>query len=181
MRTIMRRSLGVALLLSSFFGGLAHAQEPDPANAQVAEVPLPGVSDPMLEPVTRARVEVATWSEALQLVRARSTDLRIATQEILRAEAQSRVALAGVLPQLNATGQYTHNIITNPTLQPVRSAAERPFRPARTPSPDFVAGSVGLVQPVLAPRAWWAIGTADRAVDVARLSLEGVKRRISLA
>jgi outer membrane protein, multidrug efflux system len=181
MRAIMRRSFAAAILSCFALAGAAHGQEADAPNVPVAEVPLPGVDDPMLEPVGRARVEVSTWSDALRHVRARSNDLRIAAQEILRAEAQSRVALAGALPQINATGAYTHNLITNPTLQPVRTGTELTFRPVRTPFPDFLTGSIVGVQPLFAPRAWWAIGTADRGVDVARLSLEDVKRRISLA
>src|SRR5262245_51488375 len=60
-----------------------------PAQAAPAQLPPePEVTDPMLEPVPRPKVEVGTWQQALQLIKARSTDLRIAADEIARAEAQ---------------------------------------------------------------------------------------------
>jgi outer membrane protein TolC len=134
----------------------------------------------MLEPPPRPKTEIATWEEALRHVRARSTDLRIAAQEVARAEAQSRTALAGALTTINGTGAYTHNIITNTTLQPVRGSGGLGFRTVETPFPDFVNGSLSLVQPVFAPRAWFAIGTADRNEAVAHLSMQDTKRTIAL-
>lgn len=147
-----------------------------------APIPSPiAVNDPMLTPVPRAAVEVATWEKALEHVRARSTDLRIAAEEIERAEAQSRVALASALTQINGQATYTHNLITNPTLQFARGPnGELSTQPVRTPFPNFVTGGVSLVQPVFAPRAWYAIGTADRTADVARLSFDDIKRQIAL-
>ncbi len=145
-------------------------------------IPSPiALNDPMLAPVPRAPVEVATWEKALEHVRARSTDLRIAAEEIERAEAQSRVALASALTQINGQATYTHNLITNPTLQFARGPnGELSTQPVRTPFPNFVTGGASLVQPVFAPRAWYAIGTADRTADVARLSFDDIKRQIAL-
>ena len=48
----------------------------------------------MLLPVPRAKIEIATWEVALQHVRARSTDLRVAAYTVERAEAQ-QIRLAG--------------------------------------------------------------------------------------
>jgi outer membrane protein TolC len=134
----------------------------------------------MLEPPPRPKTEIATWEDALRHVRARSTDLRIAAQEVARAEAQSRTALAGALTTINGSGSYVHNIITNTTLQPVRGSAGLSFRTVETPFPDYVNGSLTLSQPVFAPRAWYAIGTADRNEAVAHLSMEDAKRTIAL-
>ena len=80
-------------------------------------LPVPNVTDPMLTPVPPAPTEVHTWREALALLRSRSTDLRTAYDEVLKAEASERIALAQVLPSLalNVTG--THNFITNTTVQ----------------------------------------------------------------
>jgi outer membrane protein TolC len=138
------------------------------------------VNDPMLAPVARPKVEIANWEEALKHVRARSTDLRIASQEIARAEAQTRIALAGALTTINGQGTYTHNIITNETLQPTRAGETLTFRPVNTPFPDFVTGSIVATQPVLALRSWYAIGTAERNENVAHLTLEDTKRQIAL-
>lgn len=182
----MRRSL---LLLSSFLTigsiGISNAAyaQPEPAAPAPSPVgqlpPTVDVNDPMLQPVPRPKTEIANWEDALKHVRARSTDLRIAAQEIARAEAQSRVALAGALTTINGTGAFTHNLITNETLQPV-SVNPPTFRSVNTPFPNFVTGSLTATQPVFAPRAWHAIGTADRNEAIAHLSLEDTKRVIAL-
>jgi outer membrane protein TolC len=136
----------------------------------------------MLQPVPRPSTEIATWEDALRHVRARSTDLRIAAQEIVRAEGQSRVAIAGALTAINGTGAYTHNIITNEVPTLVRGPAGTPVpKVINTPFPDYLTGSLSLIQPVFAPRAWYAIGTAGRNEDIAHLSLEDTKRVIALS
>ena len=53
----------------------------------------------MLQPVAPAQHLVATWDEALSALRARSTDLRIALDEIERSDAQWRQTLAASLRQ----------------------------------------------------------------------------------
>lgn len=139
------------------------------------------VKDPMLQPVARPAIEVANWDEALKHIRARSTDLRIAAAEVQRAEGQARVALAGVLTTITGTATYTHNLITNDTLQFARgNDGSIATTPVKTPFPNFLTAGAQLVQPVFAPRQWYAIGTADRAEEAARLSLEDAKRLIAL-
>lgn len=143
--------------------------------------PPPDVNDPMLDPVARPKVEISTWEEALKHLRARSTDLRIAAQEVVRAEGQSRVALAGALTSINGTGSYTHNMITNTIPVAVSGSNGTRFTFIDTPFPDFINGGLSLSQPVFAPRAWYAIGTAGRNEDIAHLTLEDTKRLIALA
>src|SRR5258707_9423588 len=74
--------------------------------------PPPKVSDPMLAPVPPPTRLLRSWQEALSYLRARSTDLRIALDQVLQAEAQTRVAFAAYLPSINATGIATHNFLT---------------------------------------------------------------------
>lgn len=143
----------------------------------------PSVDDAMLGPVARARTEIGTWEEALQHVRARSTDLRVAADTVLRAEAQQRVALAGALPSLSGQAAYTHNLITNETPTPVGVGAGLTLitRQIKTPFPDAVTGQLVVSQPVLALQAWNAIGTARLASQAARYSFEDAKRQIALS
>ncbi|MBX3210330.1 MAG: TolC family protein [Labilithrix sp.] len=189
----MRRTpLSAALFVVSFVSRAALAQPAEPParppvptppapTVPTAQLPPePEVDDPMLAAVARPKTEIATWEDALRHVRARSTDLRIAAQEIARAEAQSRIALAGALTTVTGQGTYTHNIITNPTLQPARAGSGYGFRPVRTPFPDFVNGSLVASQPVFAMRSWYAIGTAEHNESIAHLSLEDTKRLIAL-
>lgn len=195
----MRRPLACALLAMLSIEHVSYAQPRAPGRAQPARPPPvqpqnplaaqsaelpppPEVSDPMLTPVPRARLEIGTWDEALKYIRARSTDLHIAIQEVARAEGQSRVALAGVLPSFNGTGTYTHNIITNTTAQfsGFTAAGVPTTRPVDTPYPNYFQGSIVGVQPFIALRAWNAIGTAGVAVDAAKLTVDETKRQIAL-
>jgi len=155
----------------------AGAQAPAPsAQAQTADdvlPPAPNVADPMLAPLPAPRRTLASWEEALALVRSRSADLRTALDEVERAEGQSRVALAGALTQVNATGSLTYNFLQG----------SYPISPGVTlayPTRTVFAGQIGLVQPVLSPRAWYAIGTAHRAEDVARMTLDDRKRTLAV-
>jgi outer membrane protein TolC len=187
----MRRLLVVALLSTSFLAApRAHAQRaeaPRPpvteAPATPTEVPLPpSVEDPMLLPVPRAKIEIPTWEVALQHVRARSTDLRVAAYAVERAEAQQRVALAGALPSLNGTAGFTHQIITKDTVQPVGfGAGGIEYRTFTSPASDYLTGQLVATQPVLALRAWHNIGTARVATDASRLSFDDAKRLIALS
>jgi outer membrane protein TolC len=183
MMRVMRRSLFCALAFLYAAPALAQQPAPEQKPAQPTLPTAPTIDDPMLAPPPRAKTEIGNWEDALKHVRARSTDLRIALQEIERAEGQSRVALAGVLPTINGSAQYTHNIITNQTAQfsGLGPGGVPQTRPVRTPFPDFVTAQAQIIQPVIAPRAWYAIGTADRAIDVSKISVDEAKRTIALA
>ncbi len=136
----------------------------------------------MLLPVPRAKIEVATWEVALQHVRARSTDLRVAAYAVERAEAQQRVALAGALPSLNGTAAFTHQIITTDTPQPIGfGAGGVEYKTFTSPASDYFTGQLVATQPLLALRAWHNIGTARVATDASRLSFEDAKRLIALS
>ena len=78
-------------------------------------LPMPNVTDPMLVPVPRAQKEIATWQEALDLLKSRSTDLRIAVDQVQSALGQEREALAGALPTITGNGSFTENLITKTT------------------------------------------------------------------
>ena len=172
---IMRRPLAAALLSTFLLAPRALAQG--------AELPAPpSVQDPMLVPVPRARIEIGTWEVALQHVRARSTDLRVAAYTVERAEAQQRVALAGALPSLNGTGAFTHQIITKDTPQPIGfGAGGVEYKTFTSPASDYFTGQLVATQPVLALRAWHNIGTARVATDASRLSFDDAKRQIALS
>ena len=125
------------------------------------------------------------WEEALALIKSRSTDLRIAEVEIGRAEAQWRLALAGALTIINANGSLTHQLITNTSSQVsgvvVNANGTTPtFREVQVPFPNAANASISVVQPLLATRPWYAMGTAKQAEAVAKLNVEDIKRQIAL-
>lgn len=196
MRRMRTRLLAFAVVCSSLVAADAFAQQPPqpqgpplsgpptagepPRPPGVALPAAPVVDDPMLAAITRPKVEIATWEEALNHVRARSTDIRIAAQEVARAEGLQRVALAAALPTINATGTYTHNIITKDSVQFNRAGTNFVPTPVQVPFPDFATGQISLVQPVFALRSWYAIKTAGISTDAAKLSYEDAKRQIAL-
>lgn len=158
---------GTAGVLASLVLSAAAAAQPAPASGPTAD-------DPMLTPALPAQKSVGSWQEALQILRERSTDLRVAQANINRAEAQWRTALGALLPQINATGTGTYNLITNPCNSPLCPDARTP-----TGTP-FLSVTGTLVQPVIAPRAWWALGTANANEDTARMTLADTKRTVAL-
>lgn len=174
----MRRTLCSLAVVAVSLVGQAAAAQPRPPAQPLTPPPAavtPEVNDPMLTPPPRAKVEVATWEQALRYIRARSTDLKIAVQQVVQAEAQSRVALAGALTTITGTGTVTHDMITKDVFsQPLGKMITLPDPATQT------QGILQLSQPVLALRAWYAIGTASRNEDIARLTVEDTKRVISL-
>lgn len=167
-------------LLAASAPAAARADAPEGAG-RAAGAPAAAVADPMLEPPRLPAKTLGSWADALDLVRARSTDLVIAVEEVRRAEAQSRVALAGALPQVVGTASYTHQFLTNEFSQIAGLGPAGPiFRDVRTPFPDALTGQISATVPVVAPRAWYAVGTANRVADASRLSLDEARRQIAL-
>jgi outer membrane protein TolC len=173
------RAAALALAASTsllVLSNLAAAQPKQPAApaapAQPATVPSTPpaqivLNDPMLAPVPPATKTLANWKEALNYITNRSIDVAIAFQEIERAEGLRRQALAGALPTLNAQGTVTGQVITGTYLgQPV---------PSTNPS---VTGSITATLPLLAPRAWYGVKTADMSVTSSKLSWEDKRRTV---
>ena len=59
--------------------------------------PPPHVDDPMLVPVPPPKRGVSSWAEALQLLLGRSSNLKMAIDQVINAEGQTMIALAQVL------------------------------------------------------------------------------------
>jgi outer membrane protein, multidrug efflux system len=164
-----RRTLGRALcfLAAAFASGTAGAQP-----ASETQFKPPAVSDPMLAPPPAAPRQVKSWDEALALLRAHSPDYISSYESVIRAEAQSRIALAAVLPTLNAQGSYVHQFFTETF----------PFGGVNivTPPPDVFTGAATLQWNILSPRALYAVGTARENVHATALSFEDRRRAIAL-
>jgi outer membrane protein TolC len=158
---------------------LASATTAATAKAQPATEPAfrpPAVSDPMLAPPPSAPQQVKTWDEALALLRAHSPDYVSSYESVKRAEAQSRIALAAVLPVLSAQGSYVHQFFTESI------ALGPPPAPAFvTPPPDTLAATGVLSWNVINPRAIYALGTADANIDVAKLAFSERRRTLALS
>lgn len=175
MRTVMpskRGRLPCALMVAAF---AATSILPMPAHAQ----PPPGaepppVADPMLAPLPDAPRPIASWDEALALIRARSPDYTSSRESVVRAEAQKRIALAAVLPVLTGQANYVHQFINERVALP----GAPPFV---TPPSDVFGLGATLAWSVLNPRSIYAQGTAERNIELARLSFEDRRRLIAEA
>jgi outer membrane protein TolC len=152
-------------------GVLASSSARAQATAE-AQIRQPAVSDEMLTPPPAAPRQVKSWDEALSLLRAHSPDYISSYESVRRAEAQSRIALAAVLPTLNAQGSYVHEFFTETI----------PFGGSNfvTPPPDLFAAGATLQWNVLSPRAIYAVGTAKDNVRATALSFEDRRRVIAL-
>ncbi len=158
------------------------------SSAAVSAAPFspPSVDDAYLRAVPEAQDRIGSWTQAVERLRARSTDMQLAMLEVVRAEAQARVALAGSLPTITGSANLTDNLLrkeittydTSPMLQTPPGA---PI-PVTTTIPAAVTygGTLTLTQPLLALRAWHAKGTAEMAKDAARLGVLERKRTIAL-
>lgn len=180
----LSRWIGAALgVAQSAFAASAGAQPPPPAG----DFPAPSVEDPMLAPPPPPPREIGSWGEALEMIRARSPEYIEAYEAVARAKAQKEIALSAVLPSIVAQGTYTHEFL-NPLS--VNFAGYVP--PATTGAPASVV-AVGITTPprdafsvggtatwaVLNPRGIYGIGTAEKSIDLARLSSQDQRRVIA--
>ncbi|MGK3994022.1 TolC family protein [Sorangium sp. So ce1024] len=136
------------------------------------------VDDPALAPVPPPARTLASWNEARAVIDQRSADLAIAVQEVARAEGVARRALAAALPSLDARGNLTHRLAGDQTTVGAPPGQD-PTIPRSDLFPTSASASLTLSQPILAPRAWYGIGTANLSVEVAKLSLED-RRRVTI-
>ncbi|WP_437300671.1 TolC family protein [Sorangium sp. So ce426] len=161
-------------------GQQAPATAPTTAAAAPAAMPQRiEVNDPALAPVPPPARTLASWNDARAMIEQRSVDFAIAVQEVARAEGVARRALAAALPSLDARGDVTHELAGGSSVSPSLPAPGEPGAGAIEDAPTTASASLTLRQPILAPRAWYGIGTARRSVDVAKLSLED-RRRVTV-
>jgi outer membrane protein TolC len=130
------------------------------------------VTDPMLAPPAVPATQIASWDEGLRLVRTRSPKYLAGVQRLRQAEARSRIALAGMLPQLNGQGSFTHEFFTD--------EATVAGRQVEAPLNDVFGVSATLRQPILDLRALRGIGTGELNERAAQLSLVEERRQIAL-
>ncbi len=172
--TIVAVAVAVSLLPS-----LALAQG-DVVVGQPELPPPPKVDDPMLAPVPPPARVVSSWDQIAAELRGRSADLHVAVQEVARAEAQRREALAGILGSITANGTATLNFITQDSAFVGVDAQGNPtFRTVTSPTPQYLSGNLSFSLPIFAPRAWNSIKTASLGIDIAKASLDDLRRTLA--
>jgi multidrug efflux system outer membrane protein len=147
---------------------------PAPAPPTLLTVPAaPSVSDPMLAPVPMPKRVLSSWPEAVTYLRARSTDLKVALDQVLQAEAQTRIALAQYLPSLTSTGVMSHQFLTSSGFyfsSGGASAATTTF-----------SGNLQLQQTLINAQQFDQISIDELAEDANRLSVDDRKRTLALS
>jgi outer membrane protein TolC len=128
-------------------------------------------------------------ADALQAVEERNLTLAAAASEIDKADAQLSSAWAHLAPALAGQLGYTHNDHDD-TFNPTTSLAPLLSRMG-IPVPDDgdlivrrqdeLRGGVTVSLPIVAPQAWMGVSAARHGVEVARLSVEGIRDRLLLA
>jgi multidrug efflux system outer membrane protein len=149
------------------------------AGAGLELPPPPPVSDPMLTPVPPPKRLLASWREALADLRARSTDLRQSVDQVLQAEAQTRIALAQYLPSITGTGTYTHQLLTNSVSFP--GAIPGLQQTSSVPAPNLFTGNVQLQQTIVNVQQYYQISINELGEDQARMSVDSEKRVLALS
>jgi outer membrane protein TolC len=122
--------------------------------------------DPDLAPVAPAQNTIRSLAEVLSRVGGGSADVLIARQEIERSRGLWRQALAQALPTINLTG----------SLQVGGSSGGNEAALGMAGNSATATGSVSLAQPLLAPRAWYGIGTAQRSIEAAQYAAADKER-----
>jgi outer membrane protein TolC len=174
----MHRSIAVAAFaLLALAATDASAQE----NPFKEVPPAPKVDDPMLAPAPPAKRVLASWGEAVALLRARSTDIATAQAEVRRAEAQSRIALAAVLPTINGSANAPHQFITKEIQGGGGGIPGQPPPTSQTPPGEFVSGNIQLTQSIVNVQSWHAIKTAHENEQTQALLVDDTLRNVTLS
>ena len=196
----MRKAVPLlALLFTSapaLFAGRAGAQAPalpgattapagpaagSPSANPVAVPPPPEVKDPMLAPVPLPARVLGSWREAVALLRSRSTDLKTSVDQVLEAEAQTRIALAQYLPTLVGQGSYVHQLITLPATGFTVNTVGGLSASTRLPIPNVYGGQLSLQQDLINVQEFDQISINELGEDAARLSVDDEKRTLALS
>jgi multidrug efflux system outer membrane protein len=151
---------------------LARPAFADPPPPAPPPVPAPDVSDPMLSPPPPPPRQIASWDEALGLIRAQSPDYVSSYESVVRTEAQKRIALAAVLPVLNGQASYTHQFYSETIAIPGLPAFV-------SPPPNVLGIGASAAWSVINPRALYGVGTAGRRIEAAKLSFSDMRRTIA--
>lgn len=162
---------------------------PSPAGQAWEMPPPPPVDDPMLAPVPPAPRIVSTWAEAQELMRARSTNLKSALDQVLSAEGQTIVALAQYLPSLGgcaggssappgcANAAFSHQILIRHVTE---NAVGTPFS-SIVPVPNTLTASMTLSQDIINFQEFDQISINELMEDQNRMTLNDTRRTLDLS
>jgi outer membrane protein, multidrug efflux system len=180
----MRKALLSLFLLTATLtsSAPAHAQQQPPLPPTAPPLPPaaaltvpapPTVSDAMLGPVPPPKRVLSSWAEAVTYLHARSTDLKIALDQVLQAEAATRIALAQYLPSLQSTGVMTHQLLTSSGIYLSSGSASS--------STTTYSGNLQLQQTLVNAQQFDQISIDELSEDASRMSVDDKKRTLALS
>jgi multidrug efflux system outer membrane protein len=153
--------------------------------------PPPVVTDPMLGPVPPPKRVMQSWNEAVGYLRARSTNLKIAVDQVLVAEAQTAISLAQYLPSLGGCSgsaglvygctnpAFTHQIITNHA--PTQALNTGNPVSAVVPPPNVLSATATLSQDLINFSEWDQIWINKLSERAAGQTVDDTKRTLELS
>jgi outer membrane protein TolC len=139
----------------------------------------------MLVPPPNAAHVLGSWREALTLLRSKSTPLRTSLAQVDVARARARQAMAASLPSFGVSAANTfirHEFIQGNVPVPVGidlATGRAIYDSKRMPDPATNWGAgLNLRVPVFVPQAWYDKGTADSAIEYAKLNTKEAERQV---
>ncbi len=170
---VARRSRGMAAAILLGFGAVVGEVRAQPAEVQSGPVEGPPIEDAMLAPPPPAPRQIASWEQALELIRTRSPEYISSYEAVRRAEAQRETALAAVLPSVDGQVAFVHQLA-----RPLRFSIAG--LSVVTPPANVWDFGAAASWPVINPRGIYGVGTADKNIDAAQLSFEDSRRQIAI-
>jgi len=109
----------------------------------------------------------------------------MALDQVLQAEAQTRIALAQYLPWINANNAggatYVHQLLTRALANGTSLSAYGVVSTTQVPVPDTLSGSLQLQQALINVPAFDQISINELGEDASRLSVAAEKRTLALS
>ncbi|MFL5321011.1 MAG: TolC family protein [Myxococcaceae bacterium] len=178
----MRFSIFI-LAVTSLLATGALAQSADAGTDALLPAPRqfqPKLDDPMLQPAPRPKHELANWQQAMDLVRANSTDLRSAEAGVLRAEGRWKQSLSSLLPNLRFTAQGSMDAL-HPDNPPIVAGALAATADGTVKLTHPVVGSAAISanQTLFDLTAWNGMSSSRASQQSAEAQLEDAKRRVT--
>ncbi|MBL8741245.1 MAG: TolC family protein, partial [Myxococcales bacterium] len=173
--------IALAVVATPSLAAFAQGQPQKPAQPPPAAAepkPMTAVGEAAdkdeIPPVPVADKTIKSWREAIQLASAEDVNYSISILEVERSRGIERQTLAGTLPQLDAQGVLTFNLLRQDVDSVDFTTGERTT--VTVPSSPTASVSVSLRQPLIAPRVWYAIGTAEKQTELAKTAIKDNKR-----
>ena len=136
-----------------------------------------GSGEPLLGAPASPRDVLASWQQALVLVRSQATSLRRSAAQIRLAKAQADQALARLLPTLSGSASVGHHLLYGRGSVPPYDSFPLQQGPIPDPGTTWQAG-LELRVPLVAPQAWYDAATARLQMESSTINARETERQL---